>query len=92
MADLPDRVTLDMIESRIAKEQFLACPESTLTICVLTLDNGFTVSGESACVDPANFDAMLGRKYAREQAVEKLWPLLGFALSEKHFERKVAAQ
>ena len=54
-----------------------------LTICVLVLKNGFTVTGESACVSPENFDAEIGRKVARENAVDKMWPLLGYALKEK---------
>ncbi|MEN6540881.1 MAG: Gp49 family protein [Mizugakiibacter sp.] len=58
-------------------------PLSLLTFCVLVLTNGFTVTGESACVSPENFDAELGRKYAREKAVEKLWTLLGFDLKER---------
>lgn len=54
-----------------------------LTFCVLVLRNGFTVTGESACVSPVNFDAELGRKIARQHAVDKLWPLLGYALRER---------
>lgn len=54
-----------------------------LTICVLVLKNGIKVIGESACVSAANFDAEKGRKYAREDAVRKLWPLLGFRLADK---------
>ena len=54
-----------------------------LTFCVLVLRNGFTVTGESACASPENFDAELGRKIARQKAVEKIWPLLGFALKER---------
>jgi hypothetical protein len=54
-----------------------------LTFCVLTLRNGFTVTGESACASPENFDAELGRKIARQNAVNKVWPLLGFLLKEK---------
>lgn len=53
-----------------------------LTICVLVLENGFTVTGESACASPENFDADIGRKIAREKAVEKIWPLLGFRLRD----------
>lgn len=53
-----------------------------LTICVLVLRNGFTVTGESACASPENFDAELGRKIAREKAIEKIWPLLGFRLRD----------
>ena len=54
-----------------------------LTFCVLVLRNGFTVTGESACASPENFDAEIGRKIARQNAVEKIWPLLGFALKER---------
>ena len=53
-----------------------------LTICVLVLRNGFTVTGESACASPENFDRQRGIERAREKAVEKLWPLLGFRLRD----------
>lgn len=51
-----------------------------LTFCVLVLKNGFTVTGESACASPENFDAEIGRKIARENAVQKVWPLMGYEL------------
>lgn len=51
-----------------------------LTFCVLVLRNGFTVTGESACASPENFDAEIGRKIARQNAVAKVWPLLGYEL------------
>lgn len=54
-----------------------------LTFCVLVLRNGFTVTGESACASPKNFDADVGRKIARQKAVEKIWPLLGFRLRDQ---------
>ena len=54
-----------------------------LTFCVLVLRNGFTVTGESACASPENFDAELGRKIARQNAVQKLWPLMGYHLKQK---------
>ena len=54
-----------------------------LTFCVLVLSNGFTVTGESACASPENFDAEIGRKIARQNAVAKIWPLLGFRLRDK---------
>jgi hypothetical protein len=54
-----------------------------LTFCVLILKNGFTVTGESACASPENFDAELGRKIARQNAIGKLWPLMGYALKEQ---------
>lgn len=54
-----------------------------LTICVLTLRNGFTVLGKSACASPENFNAELGAKIARQDAVSQMWPLLGYALKER---------
>ncbi len=54
-----------------------------LTFCVLVLKNGFTVTGESACASPENFDAEIGRNIARENAVQKIWPLMGYALKEQ---------
>lgn len=56
---------------------------SLLTFCVLVLRNGFTVTGESACASPENFDAEIGRKIARQNAVQKIWPLEGYLLREK---------
>lgn len=54
-----------------------------LTFCVLTLRNGFTVTGESACASPENFDAEIGRKIARQNAVQKIWPLMGYELRSR---------
>lgn len=51
-----------------------------LTFCVLVLRNGFTVTGESACASPENFDAEIGQKVARANAVQKIWPLMGYEL------------
>ena len=54
-----------------------------LTFCVLVLANGFTVTGESACASPENFDAEIGRKIARQNAVNKIWLLEGYLLKQK---------
>ena len=54
-----------------------------LTFCVLVLRNGFTVTGESACASPENFDAEIGRKIARQNAVQKIWPIMGYELRTK---------
>ena len=51
-----------------------------LTFCVLGLRNGFTVTGESACASQENFNAEIGRRIARENAVDKIWPLMGYEL------------
>lgn len=91
------RVTPDNIERNIAESYYFngldaaaaSCiPEhqaslSVLTFCVLVLRNGFTVTGESACASPENYNAELGRKIARANAVSKLWPLMGYALKQQ---------
>ena len=59
-----------------------------LTFCVLVLRNGFTVTGESACASPENFDAEIGRKIARENALQKIWPLMGYALKQQLADRR----
>jgi len=58
-------------------------PLQLLTFCVLILQNGFTVTGESACASPENFNAELGRKIARANAVAKIWPLEGYLLKQR---------
>lgn len=58
-------------------------PLSLLTFCVLVMRNGFTVTGESACASPENFDAEIGMKIARKNAIAKVWPLMGYELKSK---------
>lgn len=58
-----------------------------LTFCVIQMRNGFTVTGESACASPENFNAEIGRCIARENAVNKMWPLMGYALKDKLAEK-----
>ncbi|MCK9987403.1 MAG: hypothetical protein AzoDbin1_03875 [Azoarcus sp.] len=74
------RITPDRIESCIIDEYYHVPPGTTLTLCVLTLANGFTVTGESACASEANFDAEIGERLAREMAKNKIWALEGYAL------------
>lgn len=59
-----------------------------LTFCVLVLKNGFTVTGESACASPENFDEEIGRKIARQNAEQKIWPLMGYELKQRLHESK----
>jgi len=54
-----------------------------LTFCVLVLRNGFTVTGESACASPENFNEEIGRKIARKNAEQKIWPLMGYELKQR---------
>lgn len=98
-ADVAPRITPAYIEAAIASEHYFTAGDAEaevnniapghesplwlLTFCVLVLRNGFTVTGESACASPENFNAEIGRKVARENAVAKVWPLLGYELRTK---------
>lgn len=79
------RITPDMVDGAIEAEAYYVFPGTTLTVCCLTLANGFQVTGESASASPENFDAALGRKIARENARKKIWAFEGYRLrSELH--------
>lgn len=100
------RVTPQRIEDVIASEHYFTAadgvqmhqgpkkgPLELLTFCVLTLESGFTVTGESACASPENFDAEIGRKIARDNAVNKVWMLEGYLLKQRlHEETSVSVQ
>lgn len=58
----------------------------TLTVCVITLVNGFKVTGRSACADPANYDMIIGRKLAGTDARNKIWELEGYLLRQRLYE------
>lgn len=77
------RITPEHIEGVIVSEQYHVFPNTTFTACLLTLKNGYTVLGESACASPENFNADLGRKIARDNAKNKIWSLEGYLLREK---------
>lgn len=76
------RLTPEAINASIVSEAYYVFPGTTLTICCLVLQNGFTVTGESACVSIDNFDEELGRKIARTNARDKIWQLEGYLLSQ----------
>lgn len=97
-ANVAPRITPADIEANIVQEQYFTAGEGVkgagvhvhyhracdlLTFCVLVLKNGFTVTGESACASPENFDWEIGRKIARANAVSKVWPLMGYELRSR---------
>ncbi len=80
------RLTPDDIKNTVVSEQYYVFPGTCTTVCCLTLKNGFTVTGESACASPENFNEDIGREIARGQAVDKIWMLEGYLLKQKLFE------
>lgn len=77
------RLNPTMIDETIVSEQYHVFPGTTMTVCALSLRNGFIVIGESAAASPANFDTEIGRKIARENARNKIWALEGYLLRSK---------
>lgn len=77
------RVTPVMVDAEIVDVLYHQFPLTTVTVCCLTLANGFTVVGHSACADPANFRVELGQELAYSDAKDKIWQLLGFRLRDQ---------
>lgn len=77
------RLNPQMIDEAIASEQYHVFPNTTMTVCALTLRNGYIVTGESAAASPENFNAEIGRKIARDNARNKIWALEGYLLRDR---------
>ena len=92
--NLPEKKTVvDMtsLSARIKEVVYTTVPNSTLTLCLLYMKNGYVVIGKSACVDASKFNEALGEKYAYEDALNNLWPLEVYLLDEKLMEDKNAS-
>ena len=79
-----EKLTYEHIQSVIKSVEYVQV--GVLTICVMTLQNGFTVTGESACLSLATYDAEIGRKIARDNAEDKIWQLEGYLAKQRMFE------
>ena len=77
-----NKITKEFLESEIISVEYNRL-QGTLTHCAITVKSGFVFTGESACVDPNNFDQKIGEKFAYEQAFEKMWMPYGFWLHQK---------
>lgn len=82
------RLKPEMIDAAIVKKEFHTFPGNKQTVCCLTLKNGFTIVGESACVSPENFDKEIGDKIAFENARDKIWAFEGYLLQERQNEAR----
>lgn len=77
------RVTPERIDATIVREAYWDVPGTTVTVCALTLRNGYTVIGKSAAASPENFNAQIGRDIARREAREEIWALEGYLLRQR---------
>lgn len=83
---LPSKLTIDDLLAKVSKTTYIVVPETTTTICVLTLKNGFVITGTSACIDQSAFSVATGERYAFENAIDKLWELEGYLLCEIRYK------
>jgi Phage protein (N4 Gp49/phage Sf6 gene 66) family len=83
-------VTIEMVDDAIVSEAYYLFPGTTVTVCLLTLRNGFSVVGQSACASPENFRPEIGGKLAYQDARGKIWTLEGYLLKEKLYREKIA--
>lgn len=77
------RLTPEAIDAKIKGRTFTNLPSGKCVVCELTLQNGFTIRGESACVSPENFDQEIGNEIAFKNARKKIWQLEGYLLQEE---------
>lgn len=80
------RLTPDDIHAVITDESYTLLENTTTTICYLTLQNGFVVTGESACISAENFDQKIGCEVAYKQALGKIWMLEGYLMKQRIYE------
>jgi hypothetical protein len=79
---LAPRITPADIDAAIVKDDYYRFPGTTVTVCALTLVNGYVVIGHSAAASPDNFDESIGKNIAYDDARNKVWPLEGYLLRE----------
>lgn len=80
---MENQITLDSIKSKIAGECYIVLPDGRTTVCMLSMKNGYTIKGMSACMKASNFNIDVGRLEAYEDAVRQIWQFEDYLLAEK---------
>lgn len=88
--NIPNKLSMGDILAAVVRADYWRLGESTTTVCQLTLKNGYTVVGTSACIDPLEFNKPVGEKVAWDNALEKVWELEGYLLQQKRHEAGLA--
>lgn len=87
--EIPNSLSVESITSVIDAQLFKRIDNSTTTLCILTLQNGYIVVGKSACISKDVFDENLGQQFAYQDALAKIWELEGYLLAQRRFEAGV---
>ena len=83
---IPTKLTAGDLQAKIKGTAYTVLPDGRTTVCQITLENGYTVNGTSACVAVENFNQALGEKYSFERAFEEIWVLEGYLLRQRRYE------
>lgn len=75
------KVTKELIEGKIKNVSYI--PSEQLTICIITMNNGFHFTGTAAPASPENYDPEVGKRYAYEDAFKKIWSHEGYLLKTR---------
>jgi len=82
------RLTPEDIQEQIQEVQYYHFPNTNIVVCAITVENGYTVLGDSSCVSSANFDESLGKEIARKNAIDEIWGIEGYRLKQYLYEKK----
>mgnify|MGYP002624440086 CR=1 FL=1 len=85
---MQNTVTKEIIEGKIKEVTYTVLPSGKSIVCEITLQNGFSVRGDSAVVDKANFDKEIGQRIAYARAFDKIWQVEGYLLQQKLYEQE----
>lgn len=83
------RVTEEEVKAAIKKAEYTLLQDGRTTICLITLDNGYTVRGESSCVCKENYEQELGERFSYERAFNKAWEMMGFRLADRLHQKRM---
>ena len=86
LEDIPTSVTEEALRAKFVSVACIRIENTTTTLCNIHMANGFVVTGQSGCVDPAAFDQEIGAQIAYQNAFDKAWELEGYLLRERRLQ------
>lgn len=80
----PKKLSQEWIENQVLSEEYITRGERFM-VCIIYTKGGYYVTGESAPINPEEFKDELGRKYSREEALDKIWRIEGLISRKEHY-------
>ena len=86
----PKKLSLEWIENQVLSEEYITRGERFM-VCIIYTKGGYYVTGESAPINPEEFKDELGRKYSREEALDKIWRIESLIARKQHYNTEPTA-